>query len=338
MRADKVFLFAIIAVLFVLSVFVVLPYAQFVLGAVVLAFVLQPLQIRLADRSSETVAAASLVVLSVLGILFPFFVVAAFIAGDLVRYARAIEEGDVDLGQFEDRVEEYTGLDVDAQELARSGAEQISEFAVGGAFTAFEATVHVVIGLGLLLFLLFFLLRDGNRLVAWLHEMAPLPPTVADELQARTRAITKAVLVGHVLVAVIQGVIAGLGLAVVGIPNVVFWTFVMILLALIPLIGTFAVWAPASLYLVLQDQLIPGIGLFVYGAVVVGISDEYLRPIIVDRYAKISPGIIIIGVIGGLTAFGFMGLFFGPIIVGALKGVVEVYDDKYGHLDSGTHS
>jgi len=138
------------------------------------------------------------------------------------------------------------------------------------------------------------------------------------------------VLIGHVLVAVIQGVIAGVGLTLVGIPNAVFWTFVMVLLALIPLIGTFAVWAPASAYLAWTGNTTPAVALFVYGVFVVGISDEYLRPVLVNRYAKLGPSVIIVGVLGGLTVFGFMGIFVGPIIVGSLKAAIEVYDDHYG--------
>jgi len=191
---------------------------------------------------------------------------------------------------------------------------------------------NATIGLGLAVFVLFYLLRDGEKLMAWIRNATPLPGDVQTKLYDRVDDMTRAVLLGHVLVAIIQGAIAGLGLVVVGIPNVLLWTGVMILLALLPFIGTFFVWGPAGIYLLSAGETVGGVFLLAYGTVIVGISDEYLRPVIVDRYAEVSPAIIVIGVIGGLSAFGVMGLFIGPIIVGALKAAIEVFDEQYDQL------
>jgi len=336
MDADKGLLLGIIALLLILTVILVSPYIQFVLAAIVLAFVLSPLQNRLSPRIGETLSSVVLLVFSIVALLTPFFIIIGFIASDVMAFAGQVEEGELEFATLESLIADYIGMDVDIGSAVQSGGEGIGQWLFGGAVTAVETTVHLLIGVGLLLFLLFFLVRDGDRLVTWMKEKSPLPQPVADDLTERTGDITRAVLVGHVLVAIIQGVIAGAGLVVTGVPNPVFWTFVMILLALIPLIGTFAVWAPASAYLFLMGQPIAAVGLFIYGAVVVGISDEYLRPVIVDRYAEISPSVIIVGVIGGLSVFGFMGLFLGPIIVGALKESVEVYDKHYEFTTSGT--
>ncbi len=336
MDADKGLLLGIIALLLILTVIIVSPYIQFVLAAIVLAFVLSPLQNRLAPRIGETLSSVALLVFSIVVLLVPVFVIVGFIASDVLAFAGQVEEGELEFSTLESLIAEYTGIDVDIGDAVQSGGEGIGQWLFGGAITALDATVHFLIGVGLLLFLLFFLVRDGDRLVSWMKDRSPLPKEVGDDLAGRVGDITRAVLVGHVLVAVIQGLIAGVGLVVTGVPNAVFWTFVMILLALIPLIGTFAVWAPASVYLFFMGQPIAAVGLFIYGAVVVGISDEYLRPVIVDRYAEISPSVIIVGVIGGLSVFGFMGLFLGPIVVGALKESIEVYDEHYRFETAGT--
>lgn len=333
MRLDKGFLIVIVGLLLWLSMILVLPYIQFVLGAVVLAFVLRPVQVRLQSRIGETMAAAVLVLLSFVAIVLPFFAVAAFVAGDAIRFIRSIEERELEFSSIEQWIAERTGREVDIAGTLQSSVGGANESLFGGAVTLFETLTHLLIGIGLLLFLLLFLIRDGDRFVRWLRQVTPMPPMVIDDLLASTRDITRAVLAGHVLVAIIQGVIAGLGLLATGIPNAVFWTFVMIVLALIPIIGTFVVWAPASAYLFANGNTVAAVALFVYGTIVVGISDEYLRPVIVDRYAKVSPSIIIIGVIGGISAFGFMGLFVGPIIVGILKVTIEVYDEHYGRWD-----
>lgn len=333
MKIDKGLLLGIVGFLLVLSTVLVLPYIQFVLGAVILAFVLRPLHTRLEPRLGDTPAAVTLVVLSVFTIVVPFIIVFAFVASAGLDYAHRIEDQEFEFATIEDLIATYTGLEVDLESGVRSAGETVGESVFGGAIAALETTIHLVIGLGLLLFLLFFFVRDADRLVAWLRDVSPLTAPVTNDLLEGVHDITRAVLTGHVLVAIIQGVIAGIGLAVVGVPNATFWTFVMILLALIPLIGTFVVWAPASLYLVTTGNTVAGAALFVYGVLVVGISDEYLRPILVNRYAEISPSVIIVGVLGGLTVFGFMGLFVGPIVVGLLKETVEVYDEHYGRSD-----
>ena len=276
-----------------------------------------------------------LVIGSVFTIILPFVLIFAFVASALLGYIRTLEEREFDFETLEGPIASYTGQEVDLESFIRSFGEVIGESVFSGAVTAVETTVHLLIGFGLLLFLLFFFVRDADRFVAWFRDVSPLRTSVTDELLERITNITRAVLIGHVLVAAIQGIIAGIGLAVVGIPNAIVWTFIMMLLALIPLIGTFAVWAPASAYLISSGSTFSGVALFIYGAFVVGISDEYLRPVLVNRYATIGSSVIILGVLGGISVFGFMGLFFGPIIVGSLKTTIEVYDDYYGRPDGG---
>lgn len=337
MDADKTALLALIVLLAVLTAALMLPYFQFILAAVVIAYVLQPLEKRLSDHVSETTAAAVLLLLSVSAFLLPALFISIYMLRDVLVFARGVEEGEWAFETLEEPIAAYTGVQLDLESAVHSSSETIGQWVFGSAISVFETTVHLFIGLGLLLFLLFFLIRDGTKLVEWIEEMSPFPHSVSEELRERIDALTSAVLIGHVFVAVIQGLVAGIGLAVAGIPNVTFWTFVMIVLAFIPIIGTFAIWAPASVYLVLADQFVAGIGLFVYGTIVVGLTDEYLRPIIVHRYAEVSPSVIIVGVIGGLSAFGLMGLFIGPIIVGALKETIEVYGSyyRYGVRQSG---
>jgi predicted PurR-regulated permease PerM len=124
---------------------------------------------------------------------------------------------------------------------------------------------------------------------------------------------------------VIQGFVAGIGLLVVGIPNVVFWTTVMIVLALVPIIGSFLVWGPAAVYLIATGDPLAGGFLLVYGTIVVGLTDDYLRPIIAHQYTQLNPGIIVLGIVGGVSVLGFPGIFFGPIVIGSLRATLDVY-------------
>lgn len=334
MNAQRGVLLGLIVALSVLSFQLVQPYLSFIIGALLLAYVLSPLQRRLETRVRSTTAAAILVTVATLAVLLPFIALIITVAGEAITIAQNLAAGDI-LGQLEAPEAwlnaQLTG-EVDLASEIATRLEGLAETVLGTAPDLVASLTHLSIGLGLAVFLLFYLLRDGDRLVGWLQAMTPLPQSVQTKLYDRVDDMTRAVLLGHVLVAIIQGSIAGIGLLVVGFSNVLFWTVLMILLSLLPFIGTFLIWGPAAVYLLSTGQMLSGSFLFIFGTIVVGVSDEYLRPVIVDRYAEISPAVIVVGVIGGLSAFGVMGLFIGPIIVGALKATIEVFDEQYDQL------
>ncbi|MFP8957780.1 AI-2E family transporter [Natrialbaceae archaeon A-CW3] len=329
MNRSRGTLLVFIAVLVVLSALLVLPYLQYVLAAVLLAFVLTPLQRRLEERVSPTIAAFALVILALLGFILPVLVVIAVVAQDALR---VFEETDPDAFPPEplESLAERFGIDLEAAIL--DSARDVGAMAAERSLDVVTGVTHIMIGIGLALFLLYYFLKDGDNLLAWLQTVTPVPESVQQELFDELEDVTWAVLAGHVLIAIVEGTIAGIALFVTGIPNALFWTMVMIVLSLIPLIGAFLVWGPAAVYLLLIGEPVLAVGLAVYSAIVVGIADDYLRPIVVDRYADLNPAVIIVGVLGGVTAFGLMGLFFGPVLLGALVATLSIFDEHYDDL------
>lgn len=333
MNVSRGFLLALIAVLGVVSLLIVLPYLQYVLLALLLAYVLYPIHNRLADRVGGTASAASMLALVTLAALLPFVVVLRVIAADAVAYAEALQTGGIEFATIESAIAEWTGARVDLASSLGGSGEQIGGALVDAAGNVFGLLAHVLIGLGLTVFLLYYLLKDGERLVAWLQEITPLPRRVQDDLYAEISAVTWAVLAGHVFIAIVQGVVAGVGLFVAGVPSAIFWTAVMVVLALLPVIGAFMVWGPAALWLAATGDVAAAVALAIFGTIVVGVTDDYLRPIVVNRRTDVSPAVIILGVIGGLSVFGFIGLFVGPIVLGILKASLVVFDDYYDRMD-----
>lgn len=332
MNVRRGFLLLLIAILLLLSYWLVEPFLQYFLMAGLLAFVLFPLQQRLELRVGAGIASFLLILGTFVALIVPFIVIIALVAEDAAALAQQAGETDVQLDQIEGVIATYTGQEIDIVQQASSYAENAAQIALGSVTGVLGTATDVLVGVAIAVFVLFFLLKDGDALLHWLYTMIPLPDDVRAELTERLEAITWAVLLGHVLVAFVQGAIAGIGLFVTGIPNATFWTFMMIILALLPIIGAFIVWGPAALYLVATGEPLFGGALFVYGAIVVSVTDEFLRPVIVDRYASINPSVILVGVVGGLYLIGFMGLFIGPVIVGALKAVVEIFDEHYETL------
>ena len=338
MNLSKGYLLALVGIFAVLSLMLVLPFVQYVLGAILIAYVLYPLQERLETRLSSTVTALTLVVVAIAGFIAPFLVVVGMIAGDAAALAQNLDPESLRLAEIEAELEEQAGIDVDLSEQLADAGQEAGEIVLGQVTELFGALTHLLVGLGLALFLLYYLLKDGGAFVGWIRETTPLPEGVQDDFYGELDEVMQAVLLGHVLIAIVEGVIAGLGLFATGIPNAAFWTFVMVILSLVPLIGAFLVWGPASAYLLLTGEPLLAAGLFVYSAVVVGIADDYLRPIVVDRYADLSPAIIVVGVLGGIYAFGIMGIFFGPVVLGAFAATLSVVNDHYDRLESAPES
>jgi len=231
--------------------------------------------------------------------------------------------------QIERQVERVLGRDVPFSSVLADLPNRGVELVVGDLSTIVGAAIDAFLGIALLLFLLYYLLKDGDELVAWVTSMAPLRAETTEEIVREAHVSTWAVLKGHVFIAVAQGAIAGIGLLVVGIPNVVFWTVVMMFLELFPVVGVVGVLGPAVVYLAFADRLLAAAFLAVYGLTAVAVVDDYLRAYVVDRESSMHSAVVLVGVFGGVYAFGVMGLFYGPIVLGLAQTLVRLFDENY---------
>jgi predicted PurR-regulated permease PerM len=327
MKARTGFAIVVVGILALLSFYVVRPFLGYVLGAVLLAFVFTPLQRRLEPAVGKQVAAGALVTLAAVLIIGPvvLLVTVGFVeieslptSVDDLRGLRSvqltIEDAlGIQLGPIIDRL--FSGL--------TSGlGEQTSQIA--------EAGVHVFLGFLLLVFLLYYLLKDGGDVVRWTKRVTPLPRDVQEELYDEAEEATWAVLKGHIFVAFVQGFVAGLGLFVTGVPNAAFWTGVMVVLALIPIVGVAPVLGGAAVYLALEGSPVAGVLVVVYGLTVVAVIDDYLRALVIEKGSSLHSAVILLGVFGAAYFLGPIGLFVGPIILALFKATVEVFTDYYG--------
>lgn len=326
MDADRWFQVALLAVAGLLTFMLLRPYLSVILAAILLAYLLSAPYEWLAPRVGDRAAALGLIVWTLFVLLVPFVLLVDVVLRGLGDLLAALRENG-GLGEFEG-VEGLLGsiFGIDFQEgdsiveLLRQGEvldlAQTALDAVGGVSEAF---VHLTI----LLFVWYYLLKDGDRLVAWIGDVLPLSPEVRSDLTRRADEVLYVVVVGNFVVAVVDGLLVGLGLWVVGFSDAVFWTFISVFLALIPLVGTMLVWVPAAAYLVLVGEAVPGVLLFLYGFVVVGAVDELLRPFLGAPDVGLEPAIFVVGVLTGLTLFGVVGLFYGPVLLVMTKVVYE---------------
>ncbi|ESP90131.1 AI-2E family transporter [Candidatus Halobonum tyrrellensis] len=318
-----------------IALLLVLPVLQYVLLAILLAYVLYPLHERLARRIDSRLSAGGLITATALVVLFPLGLLLTVAVDQALRVFVAVREGRLGVESVQEFLREQLGVSVDLGRVVGSdltfdaifgsmGREDWSQL-FSGVVGLFGSVSNVLLGLTVLLFLWYYLLTRGATLVGWLRDVSHLEPRVWNDLAERTDRLLWAVLVGNVAVAGVQAVFTGVGFAVVGLPNVVFWTFVTFALGLLPLLGASVVWVPAVGYLLVVDRPLAAVLLFAYGATVVTISDDYLRPLIGGREANLNPGLFVLGIAGGLFVLGPMGLFFGPVVLGTLKLLVELF-------------
>lgn len=331
MERTRVVLTGLGAALLGLTALLVLPFVEFLLLAVLLAYPLRPLQRRFEGHLGPKLTAGGLVLVATLAIVLPMLALLRVVVREVRSFLDRIESGEIAFEELEAEIASLTGREIDLRESLQSAIESAGVGTVDGVLGLFQTLTSLLIGLALTLFLLYYFLKDADRFNGWLRATSPLPDRIYDELHREFDDVMWAVLVSHVFIAVVQGVVAGIGLIVLGVPNAVFWTAAMVILAVLPIIGSFLVWGPAALYLFIIGQPLAGGVLFVYGLIVVSLCDDFLRPLVVERYteSRLNPGAIVLGVIGGVYLLGFIGIFFGPVIIGSLRAVLDVYRREY---------
>lgn len=197
-----------------------------------------------------------------------------------------------------------------------------------GVSTAMLGSVtHFAVNFTLMLFVLFFVLRDHDKMLAFMRHALPLSRTQEDVLFKEIRDVSKSALLGSLLTAVTQGVVGGIGLSLAGIPGL-FWGAIMAFASLIPFVGTALIWVPAALYLFFTGDTTWGIFMVFWGAVVVGSIDNFLRPLFMQG-ASMNTVVVFFSLIGGLQMFGLMGLIYGPLVFSIALVFFRLYENEF---------
>jgi len=340
MDVRTAFFALLVAVLGIIGFLLVDPFLQYVLAAGLLAFVLFPLHERLAERIGPRPSAAVLTAVAFVTAIIPVLVLTVVLLDTTIAFLDDLQGSDLsafvdslrgflvdDLGVDPEHVDEIEAAAVEEfEDLLAASAEILLTQTLG----LLDTTVDVGLGVLILAFLLYYLLVDGPELVAWTREVTPLDNDVQDELYDEMSVVTWAVIGSHLLVAVVEGILGGIGLWLVGVPNAAFWAVVMVVVSIMPVIGVWLVWAPMVVYLVVIGQPVGAVILLVYGIAVLSVVDNYLRAIFVDAGSGVHPAIVLVGVLGGIYLLGIMGLFLGPILLALFKAAVTVFDRTHG--------
>lgn len=306
---------------------VIWPLFGAVLWAVVFAIVCAPLfrWLRRAFGGRGSLAAAVTLVLIVVVVIVPMiFVSAAMVreASELYQRVKSGGLGNYVQGSFAllpswmVKLLEQLGMpDIESvQSRLTDSVAQVSQFIAVQALSIGQNTLEFIVSLGVMLYLLFFLLRDGEALYARLRAAVPLRADRQRPLFEKFAVVVRATVKGNLVVALIQGLLGGLIFWILGIRGAVMWAVVMALLSLLPAIGTALVWLPVALYFLVTGAVWSGVILILFGVFVIGLVDNALRPVLVGKDTKMPDFLVLISTLGGIAVFGPNGLVIGPLV------------------------
>jgi predicted PurR-regulated permease PerM len=328
-RATIIFLIALSAVTLWFCYLIAKPFLNPLFFAVVLAIVFYPLHTKLHKSIGNSNAAAILSTLCVLlAIAVPAFLLGAALQKELtdiyqsLNAKNAVNGGGLinNLLQYLDKARTWLGQYVDLSEvdlraelvnrIQQLSSYLLSQFAgLAGGITSFVLAAVITF------FSLFYLFRDGRRL--W-RRMAALIPLSANQIEKLTDGVSRTItasMYGGMAVAIVQGLLTGMAFWVLGLPSPVLWGMTAAIFSFVPLIGTSIVWLPASIILLMSGHIVKGLILLGWGAVIVGLSDNIIRPLVISGQTRFHPLYVFFALLGGIQAFGIIGLFVGPVVL-----------------------
>jgi predicted PurR-regulated permease PerM len=307
------------------------PFLVPLAWAAVFAMIFHRSQVSLETRIGSNRAALLLTVLTGLLIVLPAVLLVTALAREAVQVADYVQQSSLITPYRIERIWEAIRartpfeLPPDPTQLLRDGISRILTFLAPRA-GAVVADLFATLGtLFAMLFAMFFLLRDGEVIGRELRSLLPLPPAQSERLIRSTRDLVIASVGAGVVVAVAQGTIGGLAFWALGLGAPAFWAVVMAFCSLIPVVGAALVWVPAALWLLLAGSVGKGIAMAVIGVLGISMSDNVLRPLLLSGSTQVNGLVIFFGLLGGVAAFGFIGLVLGPVILVVTTNLLRMF-------------
>jgi predicted PurR-regulated permease PerM len=335
----QTFLLLVVAVTLAFA-WVLLPFYGSILWAIVIAVIFAPMQRRLlaAMRGRRGLAAAVTVLIIIAIVLLPLALITVSLVREASSLVAKIQSGEYDFGgylrQIFDALPAWaTGLleRFDLSDLSGIRDNLVSGLMKGGQVLAPQAlslgmnTFDFVIGLGIMLYLLFFLLRDGGALTQRIRETIPLRGDQKTALFTTFATIVRATVKGGILVAIAQGALGGIAFWFLGIHAPLLWAVLMAFLSLLPAVGSAIVWVPVAIYFLATGAIWSGIGLIVYGVLVIGVVDNLLRPFLVGKDTKLPDYVVLISTLGGIEVVGLNGFVIGPLVAALFMASWQIF-------------
>ncbi len=324
------------------------PFLTAIIWAMVLTIVFSPLFRRILGivRGRRTGAAFITCVLILILIVLPVTILGILITQQSIALYQSVQENAGSLADVNARLQElqdrpaiqrlseiaakvFGTTEIDLKQLLHQGASTVSRFLVDKGPSVLKNVGEMIFSFFLIFITMFFLLRDGPQLIEAIKAANPLPDAIEAELFSKLEDVSFATFYGSLLTAAAQGAAAGLLFWALSLPTPLFWGAVVSLVSLVPIVGAFLVWLPWAGYLLLAGQAGRGLLLLAIGGLVVSSIDNVLKPIIIKGRTDMHPLLVFLSVLGGLRAFGFIGILLGPLMVVLFISFVNFYQIEF---------
>lgn len=334
---------AMLVLVTVAFVFLMRPFIGPIFWAIAIAVIFYPVQLWLLKKLGNrpnTIALLTLFLCVVIVVLPVIGLVTSLVAEGLSLYQK-IQDGDIKPGEYIDRVNQsfpaiqafLSQFDINFSELRERAVSAVvggSQFLAKQALGFGQNTFQFFLGMALMVYLAFFLLRDGTKLVDLLVRALPLGDERERLLFAKFAEVTRATVKGNLLIAIIQGALGSFIFWVLGISGALLWGVVMAIVSLLPAVGAAIVWVPVAVYLAAIGEIVPAMILTAFGVVVIGLADNILRPIFVGRDTKLPDYIVLLSTFGGIVMFGINGFVMGPLVAALFMAFWGIFIREFG--------
>jgi predicted PurR-regulated permease PerM len=338
----QISLFLITLVVIVLCALVLRPFFSAIVGAIVGAVVFRRPYDWLASKvSNRSLAATIALVLVILAIIIPTYFLAEKLTQQALATINAFRNG-----AHQERISNYIAnhpalaarIEAFTSSIDLNNAARGTAAFLGGNLAGFVGnSVRIITQVVVMLFLLFFLLRDRAIALASLRALLPLRDDETDELLHRLDDTILATALGRLTIAAVQGILGGLAFWVLGVPNVILWSFTLTACAMIPAFGSFLVWGPIALYLGLTGHWGKAALLAVWGGFIVSTIDNILYPILVGSHLRAHTATILLSILGGIALFGVIGIVLGPVLFTIAETLLEIWHGRTANQLSTTN-
>lgn len=326
----KVMTSALLLVLLVLAFLLVKPILMSIISGILLAFVFSPIYDWLYKKiKSRNLSASIISAVLVIIIIIPFWFFTPIILDQSFKIYQTVQTFDfvTPLKTIFPGLFASEGLSNEIGTTLHSFTNKIANYVVNAFGEIILNLPTLTLQFLVVAFTFFYVLRDKDELLIYIKSLLPFSKEIENKIFEYSKGITFSVIWGHVIIGLLQGIIVGIGFYLFNVPNALFLTLIAVILGILPIIGTTIVWLPVAIYTLISQGTLPGIGVAVFG-LLSNFVEEFLRPIIIARKTQINSALILIGMIGGIFLFGILGVILGPLIVGYLLILLEVYRNK----------
>jgi predicted PurR-regulated permease PerM len=301
------------------------PYATGIIGIPVLAVLFSPVHgWMVRHKTPPSLAALAVTLLGAILLIVPGIILAGLLIGQAQEITQNVLQSPI--------IDRFRGLQIRGipvgPRLAEAGGRIVA--AIGAsAFGLVGTATRLTLNLTISFFGLYYVLKHPGDVWLDARPYVPFSDANTETLGQRFRDVTVSTVIGTGVVAAIQGALLGLSFWAAGLPNALFWGVVTAAFAILPVVGSGLIWGPAAIVLYMQGRIVPAMLLVLWGAIVVGSVDNFIRPLIYRRFSAIHPLITLIGAIGGVSYFGLLGLLIGPLALSYLFELVRMYREEY---------